>query len=151
MSYEGTNPILKSGGFHHIAIRAFDYDATVNFYKDVLGFAHRHGWGTDARADGGKDSRACMLDCGDGNYLEVFAGRTTGRTETDPEDAILHVAFRSTDIPGCIERVRAAGMKITIEPKRVVPDNSETPYEFHIAFFIGPSGEIVELFDVPEL
>ena len=92
-----------------------------------------------------------MLDCGDGNYLELFAGRTTGRVDNDPEDALIHVAFRSTDLPGVIERVRAAGMKITVEPKRVMPPNSETPYEFHVAFFVGPSGEVVELFDVPEL
>ena len=131
----GTNTILGGGGFHHIALKVKDFDYTVKFYKEVLGFKSTISWG-----DG--DTRAVMLDTGDGGCLEVFAG---GTLENKPEGALIHVALRTTDCRGVLERVRAAGMEITVEPKDVnIPSTPPTPVT--IAFFKGPDGEVIELF-----
>ncbi|MCC5830642.1 MAG: VOC family protein [Phycisphaeraceae bacterium] len=130
-----TNSILADGGFHHVAIRVRDFEATVRFYCDVLGFRERIRWGEAPKL-------ACMLDTGDGNYLEVFSG---GSDEPKPEGAFIHVAFRTRDCRAAIERVREAGMEITMEPKELTIQ-SDPPTPVCIAFFKGPDGEVIELF-----
>lgn len=150
MSKVGTNETLKGGGFHHIALKAYDFDKTLDFYINGLGFVKRHSWGVDGRAQGEADSRAVMLDTGDGNYLEIFAGGTRPGSEV-PEGALLHFAIRTTDVPAATERARIHGATVTIEPKKVVPNNSERPLEFHISFVRGFDGEVIEFFDNPEL
>jgi glyoxylase I family protein len=151
MPNNGTNATLHGGGFHHIAIRAFDFDETLKFYCEGLGLKRTHGWGKDERAEGGKDSRAALLDTGDGNYIEVFAGRAACRPDSDPEDALLHFALRTTNTDEALERARAAGATVTMEPKSVTPSYSERPLEFRIAFVRGPNGEIIEFFHNDEL
>jgi len=37
----GTNEKLGGGGFHHVAVFVPDFDAAMQFYKDVLGFTER--------------------------------------------------------------------------------------------------------------
>lgn len=151
MPNDGNNAALHGGGFHHIAIRAYDFDATLKFYIEGLGFRRAHGWGSDDRATGGKDSRAALLDTGDGNYLEVFANRTGDPSQELPEGGLLHFALRTTDTVAALERARAAGATVTMEPRRVTPANSDTPLEFHIAFVRGLNGEIIEFFHNDEL
>ncbi len=121
-------------GFHHVAIRAFDFEATVKFYTEVLGFKPRIAWG--------KETKAIMLDTGDGNYLEVFSN---GPEQQKPEGSILHMAFRTEDVDGITEKARAAGAEITIEPKDVVLQR-DPPTPVRISFFKGLDGEIIELF-----
>lgn len=131
----GNNHILGGGGFHHVAIKVRDFDNSVRFYTEVLGCKKTISWGEG-------DSRAVMLDTGDGSCFEIFAG---GPTEPKPEGAFLHVALRTKDCDAVIERVRSAGMQITIEPNDVTI-GSIPPTPVRIAFFKGPDGEIVELF-----
>ncbi|GBF74922.1 glyoxalase/bleomycin resistance/dioxygenase family protein [Paenibacillus sp. 598K] len=128
------NSILSGGGFHHIAIRVADFEASIRFYE-ALGFREKIRWGEG-------DSRGILLDSGDGNYMEIFAG---GTREPKPEGALLHVAFRTDDINAAIEVARAAGAEVTVEPKDLIicPD-PRTPVR--IAFFKGPDGELIELF-----
>ena len=145
MPNQGHNTTLHGGGFHHIAIRAYDFEATLKFYIEGLGFKRVYGWGADGRANGEKDSRAAMLDTGDGNYLEVFAGSTRKPDAEVPEGALLHFALRTTDCDAALERARAAGATVTMEPK-TVPINGDTPTDFRIAFVKGLDGEIIEFF-----
>ena len=151
MPNTGHNETLRGGGFHHIAIRAFDFDATLKFYIEGLGFKPTHSWGEDGRANGEKDSRAAMLDVGDGNYLEVFAGREGDPSAAIPEGGLIHFALRTSDTEAALERARSRGATVTMEPKRVIPPNSARPLEFHIAFIKGPNGEVIEFFDNSEL
>lgn len=122
-------------GFHHVAIRAKDFDATVKFYTEVLGFTEALAWGEG-------DGRAIMLDTGDGNCFEIFAG---GTDAPKPEGALLHIALRTDHCDAAIERVKAVGMEVTMEPTDIdIPSTPHTPVR--IAFFKGPDGEIVEFF-----
>ncbi len=103
------NPILGNGGFHHVCMKTRDWDATMRFYKDTLGCTEKVAW----RA---APQRAVMLDVGDGNYIEVFEDLSyTGV----PNGAVNHYALRTTRIDAVAERVRAAGFKITMEPRDV--------------------------------
>ena len=133
----GSNATIGGGGFHHVAIRARDFDASVAFYKDVLGFVERIAWG-----EAGK--RAIMLDTGDGNYLEVF--ERPGQARASQEGAILHFALRTDDPDAVVERVREAGMKVTVEPRDVEIASRPEVTPVRLAFFEGPDGEVVELF-----
>jgi glyoxylase I family protein len=124
-------------GFHHTAIRSANFDASVRFYHEVLGMKTKITWGKD-------HDRAVMLDAGDGNYVEIFA-----RASAFPhvEGTILHFALRTDDCTAMLEKVRAAGCEITMEPKEVTIDSSLGPVLVKIAFFKGPDGEVIELFE----
>jgi len=143
----GTNDAIVGGGFHHIAIRAYDFDASLRFYTEGLGFRRVYGWGQDGRAQGEKDSRAALLDTGDGNYLELFGGGTRPHGSAPPEEVVLHFALRTHDTDAALERARNAGAVVTMEPKSVVPAHAEEPAQtFRIAFVRGLDGELIEFF-----
>lgn len=134
-----TNQLLGGGGFHHVAIRVVDFDAAVKFYTEMLGFKEKIRWGEG-------DGRAIMLDTGDGNYLEIFAGRKASLAPDSAEPPIIHFAIRTNNIDADIARIRAAGMTITIDPKDVQIPSTPGPTPVRLAFFKGPGGEIIELF-----
>jgi glyoxylase I family protein len=142
----GNNETIRGGGFHHIAIRAYDFEATLKFYIEGLGFQRVYGWGADGRANGAKDSRAALLDVGDGNYLEVFAGRVGTPGEEIPEGGLLHFALRTADTAAALARAVAAGATVTMETK-TVPIAGDHPEDFRIAFVKGLNGEIIEFFE----
>jgi glyoxylase I family protein len=123
-------------GFHHVALRASDFEATLRFYQDGLGFVRAYGWGEG-------DGRAAMLDTGDGNYLEVFAGGKSG-TEP-PEGALLHFALRTADVDGAYARALAAGARSQVEPKDVTIAG-DPPVLVRLAFVQGLDGEVIEFF-----
>jgi glyoxylase I family protein len=133
---QGSNAKIGGGGFHHVAIRAHDFDASVRFYTQALGFVEKVRWG-----DGPK--RAIMLDAGDSNYLEIFAN---GTAEPKPEGAILHFALRTTDCDAALARARAAGAQVTMEPKDIDLASTPGPTAIRIAFCKGPDGELIEFF-----
>jgi glyoxylase I family protein len=134
-----SNKALGGGGFHHVAIRASDFDATVRFYTQALGFVEKIRWGEG-------DKRAIMLDTGDGNYLEIFAGRKQSLPTDSCEPPILHIAFRTSNTDEAIARARAAGAHVTIEPKDVTIQSTPQPTPVRLAFCKGPDGEIIEFF-----
>jgi glyoxylase I family protein len=133
---QGTNQTLGGGGFHHVAIRVPDFDAGLRFYCDVLGFQEKVQWGEG-------DKRVALLDAGGGDYVELFGG---GAADADVGKVFLHLALRTTDPDGIIERVRAKGMAVTVEPKDVTLQSRPFPLPVRIAFFKGPGGEVIELF-----
>lgn len=124
-------------GIHHIAIKAkgeVAYARLVAFYHDILGLPFVREWTT---ADGG---HASMYDTGAG-MLELFSNAPDERDA----GALRHLAFAVADTDACIEAVRAAGYKVTMEPTDLVLP-SEPPCPARIAFCIGPVGEEVEFF-----
>lgn len=135
----GTNSTIGGGGFHHVAINARDFDKSVAFYKDVMGFATKIAWDHEG-------NRAIMLDVGDGNYLEIFEAK--GAPPADGAQQILHFAIRTTDPDAALERARAAGCEVTMEPTDIdiAATKGPNPVPVRICFFKGPDGELIELF-----
>ena len=125
-------------GFHHIALRVRDFEATLRFYQDGFGFVRRFGWGEG-------DSRAAMLDTGDGNYLEVFAGSKRPAGEDAPAGALLHLALRTPDVDAAYARALAAGAKPQTPPQDV-EIAGDYPLPVRLAFVVGLDGEIIEFF-----
>ena len=124
-------------GFHHTAIRSNQFEESVRFYTEGLGLQTKITWGE-------APSRAVMLDVGDSNYVEIFE-----RAEAAPnvEAAILHFALRTDDCAGMLERARAAGAEVTMECKELAIESNQGPIPVKIAFFKGPDGEVIELFE----
>jgi len=136
--YPSSNSVLPGCGFHHVAIRAWDFDKSLAFYTEVFGFRPKIGWGH-------KPERAVMLDTGDGNYLEIFEGKTVEGQK--PEGAIIHFALRVENCDAALERARTAGATVTMEPKTVeIPSYPTGPTPVRIAFVRGPDGEHIEFF-----
>lgn len=132
------NSILGGGGFHHLCLTTRDWDRTMSFYQEILGFTVKIAW----RA---APQRAVMLDAGDGNYLEVFENLELAAA---PNGVLSHFALRTTRLDEVTERVRAFGAKITMEPKDVVlaTTNGAGGVPVRISFCLGPSGEVIEFF-----
>lgn len=125
-------------GFHHVCIKTRDWDRTLAFYVNTLGFTEKITW----RA---APNRAVMLNTGDGNYLEVFEDLAY---EPAANGAVIHFALRTTRLDEVAALVRATGAKITMEPKDVTiaTTNAHAPVPIRIFFCEGPSGEIIEFF-----
>ena len=123
-------------GFHHTAIRSTQFDASLRFYTGVLGMKEKISWGE-------APNRAVMIDAGDGNYLEIFE-----RSEAVPtiEATILHFALRTDDCAAMLGKAREAGAEVTMETKDLTIDSNIGPVPVRIAFFKGPDGEVIELF-----
>lgn len=132
------NPLLGDTGFHHVCIKTRDWERTMAFYKDTLGCVEKVAW----RA---APVRAVMLDIGSGDYIEVFEDLAY---EAAPNGAIPHFALRTTRLDEVAARVRAAGAKITMEPKDATIPNTTAvgPVPIRIFFCEGPNGEVIEFF-----
>ncbi len=141
------NPRPKVSGFHHAAIRARDFEASLAFYRDVLGMVPGLSWTM------GNGKRAVMLDAGKGDYLEIFERPEAPATPTEPEPPLLHLALRTAALDALLEAVRSAGMAVTMEATNVDIANTNAAcglpgvVPVRIAFFRGPDGELVELFE----
>jgi glyoxylase I family protein len=130
------NAILGGGGLHHVCLKTKDWDATMRFYVDTLGCTPKVAWRS-------APARAVMLDAGDGNYIEVFEDLAY---QGAPLGVINHFALRTSRLDAVAERVRAAGYKITVEPRDVTIPNTTSvgPVPVRIFFCDGPNGESVE-------
>jgi len=133
----GSNAAIGGGGFHHVAIRAADFDATLKFYGDALGMRPTLAWGK-------RGERAVMLDTGDGSCLEIF--ERPGQRPAADDVALVHFALRTSDCGAAVERVRQAGYKVTMEPTDIDIPTSPNPTPVRIAFCKGPDDILVEFF-----
>ena len=122
-------------GVHHISMKTDNWEESLHFYCDVLGFT-----------PGGKtagSTRMQLLNAG-GNVAfeltEMSEKRIPNADESVPHFA--HIALRVTDTAALIEKVRRAGYEITLDTKTIHSG------DFHaiIGFFKGPQGELIEVF-----
>ena len=122
-------------GFHHVALKASDFDKSVAFYKS-LGLEERVRWGEG-------DSRAVMLDMGDGSRMEIFAG---GEDVERADDRFLHLAFRTDDVDYAFKTAIEAGAISKREPYEACPPTAVPSLKMRVAFVYGPDGELLEFF-----
>lgn len=120
-------------GVHHIALKptAEQYKETVAFYTELLGMEVKKSWGDPERP-------CLMVSCGDNSCLEILGADTPA-----PKGGALdHLAFACNQVDEVVERVRAAGYEIAVEPK----DMELAGAPIRIAFCWGPMGEYLEFF-----
>lgn len=141
MRSKHTNEILKGCGFHHVAVRTPDWDGSLKFWVEGLGFFKAVEWGEAPK-------RAALLDVGDGNYLELF--ERDALENTDAEAPILHFCFRVDDCDAAVARAKSIGARVTMEPADPEVFSSRG-LKVRIAFIQGPGGEVCEFFQTPDL
>ena len=132
------NQVMAGLGSHHIALQTQDFHAAIAFYSEVMGMEKVAEFSADGR-------RIVLLDIGDGSHLELFEPLPDTSASADAsDDRFFHFALATSDIAAALERARAAGMEITTE----LTDAQLGPLDVTIAFFKGPGGEVIELFQV---
>jgi catechol 2,3-dioxygenase-like lactoylglutathione lyase family enzyme len=140
-------------GFPHVAIRAIDFDETIRFYTEGLGFTVHYRFSVPDRID-----RAAFLDAGDGRFIEVFGpasivqseGRRRQPNEDRTEGALLHFCLRVADTEAAYARALAAGATSRVTPVERQLGDAPT-VEVKIAFVTGPNGEVIELMQSDQL
>ena len=146
-------PSSAAPAFHHVAIRATDFDRTVKFYVEGLGFKVHYEFAIPGRID-----RAAFLDAGDGRYVEVFGsgsmvqaeGRRRLPGEERTEGALLHFCLRVANTEAAYARALAAGAESRLEP-RISTSRLDPLVQVCIAFVTGPDGEVIEFLQSEQL
>lgn len=130
------NEIIKGMGFHHVALKAVDFDASLKFFTEGLGMKFYTSWGEG-------DGKIAMLDLGDGGILELFAGGREGDNTN-----YIHFAMKVDDVDAAYETALAAGAKPKQAPKVVPLNSAPVKLTLNCAFVYGPSGEELEFFRI---
>jgi glyoxylase I family protein len=118
-------------------MRVTEFDKVVKFYNEIgLKTAYTMGEG---------EGRGVLLDTGEGNYIEIFAGGTRAPGEDPPEGAVIHFALRVPNTDEAYNKALAAGAISEKEPIDVTLQGNP-PVPVRIAFCKGFNGEIIEFF-----
>lgn len=135
---EADQPLFR--GIHHVALRVRDFERSLTFYRDTLGLRLRTIWGE-------APARAAMLDTGGGGILELF--EQPDRELSRSEGALLHFALHVASLDKAIAAARAAGLDVVEEPRsmNLAAPAGRAPHPMRVAYFRGPDGELVELFE----
>ena len=131
------NDIIKGMGFHHIGLKAADFEKSQKFYQ-ALGLREIVRWG-----EGEKE--IIMYDLGDGGRIELFAN---GGDEFAEQGKWVHFAVCVEDVEHAYNVALAAGATPHIAPKVVPLDSKPNPMSINVAFVKGPDGEEVEFFKI---
>ncbi len=132
------NEVIKGMGFHHIALKAVNFEESIKFYTEGLGMKLYTMWGEG-------DGKIAMLDLGDGGILELFAGGTDAE-RANPQ--YIHFALKVDDVDAAYETALKAGAKPKSLPKVVPLDSAPVKITLNCGFVYGPSGEELELFRI---
>lgn len=141
-------------GIHHVAIRAKDFDKTVQFYTQGLGFTVSHSWALPAF----NIKQACMLKSGDGHsYIEVFDYSANAPTQGEKADddseiktgALLHFALNVVDAKLAFEQAIEAGGTECVVP--MVLQLGNPPVEVKNSLVYSPNGEVIEFLEPNKL
>ena len=132
------NEKIKGMGFHHVAVKAKDFEESMKFYIEGLGMKFMTQWGEG-------DGRIAMLDMGNGDIVELFAGGSDRET-VDPK--YIHFAMNVDDVDAAYETALAAGAKPKSAPVVVPLDSSPVKLTLNCAFVYGPAGEELEFFKI---
>lgn len=128
-------------GFHHIALNTSDFDKSMKFYTECLGFREYRRWKT---ADGKKT--IALVDCGNGNKMEIFSSAAERTTYDEEAGNVIHFAFKVDNAKYWYDKAIAFGCASHMEPAdKVLP--ADPPIECVLAFVKGPDGELIEFFE----
>ena len=133
LNIETKNNATQILGMHHVSMKCADkvlFEKAVAFYKEILGFCEERRW-----------AEGVMLKEGNAR-LEIFCNGEGIREQ----GAIRHFALETKNVDELAAKVKAAGYEVFIEPKNITIE-SEPQFHARMAFFYGPLGEQVELFN----
>jgi lactoylglutathione lyase len=119
-------------GIGHIALKVYDFDKSLAFYRDQLGFAEM------LRID--KDDGSLWLvylRVTDEQFIEIFPGAENPRAPGWDGNAITHVCLTVDDLDAVVDRVEAVGITLLIDKKTAADGNRQ-------AWIEDPDGNRIE-------
>ncbi len=120
----------------HVAIKVSDLDRTLDFYVNKLEMPEMFRL---TRDDG--TPWLLYLRLTDDQYIEVFPGAETDRAPDTGANGLNHMCWTVDDINATVARIRAKGIPLTSEIKRVGDNNRQ-------AWFEDPDGNRIELMEM---
>ena len=157
----GRNAVLGGGGIHHTTVRTNDWERSLQFYEQVLGFRVLAAW---EERDGSMDERLAgigahsqrwaYLDSGDGSCIEIFEDRSftpPAPDATDPTKSpggpLVHFGLRTTRIDEVCKRAHALGVRVLEDPVDYTlhTTTGQGAIVMRLFFVQGPNGEWIEL------
>lgn len=120
-------------GINHIAINTLNYEKTIQFYRDILGFEELN---TVIRSE----FRATYLKIPGGGRMEIFdnLGKTVCKKINDLDNGIKHIAFTVKDVKKHEDILVNKGVKILLNTTEL-PD-----FKARVILFYDPNGSVVE-------
>lgn len=137
-------------GLHHIAIRAENFEQTVRFYTEVMGYTIGHTWSLPEF----KLKQAAMLKSPDGlSYLEIYdnqadipaQGRKKLAKEEFVQTALLHICLTVKDSKKAYEIAIAGGATACLEPMVLHLGNPAITVRNSLVY--SPNGEVLEFME----
>ena len=140
--------LVEGLGFMHVGIQVGDMEASLRFYRDLLGLGvvvdvTSGGWLADVRS-GNRDAevRICVLR-GAGQTIELLEwippvphGRVASAAA-----GVAHLAFRVGDVSAAHRELLAEGVDFLFPPREVITGEPMT-------FAVDPDGVLIELIQV---
>ncbi len=137
-------------GLAHVAIQAKDYQATLTFYTQVLGFKVGHHWSLpsfqikEAAMLISPDQRTC-IEIFDNEAVIPAQGKKALLEEDIAHGALLHFAFYVDNVEEVYQKALAHGAKAFIEPDEL--SLGEPPLVVRNALVHSPNGEVIEFIE----
>lgn len=146
---------------HHVSLFVSDLEASARFYTSGLGLTLREEFddiiGRRASGDFPFMVASIFLEAGDGRYIELHpAGE---EAMSPPGFPLNHLALAVADVDAAYARALVAGASPADIP---VPEEQwdgapldvvmygKNPEPMRMAFLLGPSGELIELYQAAE-
>ncbi|MGG4216751.1 VOC family protein [Paenibacillus jamilae] len=137
-------------GLAHVAIQARDYQATIAFYTEVLGFKSGHHWSLpsfriqEASMLISPDQRTC-LEIFDNEAVIPAQGKKAASEQDIAHGALLHLAFYVDNVDEIYQKALAHGAKTFVEPNQLTL--GEPPLVVTNALVHSPNGEVIEFIE----
>ncbi|MFE5322198.1 VOC family protein [Paenibacillus sp. NPDC056579] len=137
-------------GLSHVAIQAKDYQATIAFYTEALGFKVGHHWSlpsfriTEAAMLISPDRRTC-IEIFDSEAVIPAQGRKASSEQEIAHGALLHLAFYVDNVEEMYQHAIANGAEAYIEPGCL--SLGEPQLTVKNAVVHSPNGEVIEFIE----
>lgn len=137
-------------GLAHVAIQARDYQATIAFYTEVLGFKRGHHWSLpsfriqEASMLISPDQRTC-LEIFDNDAVIPAQGKKAASEQEIAHGALLHLAFYVDNVDEIYQKALAHGARTFVEPNQLTL--GEPPLVVTNALVHSPNGEVIEFIE----
>lgn len=133
-------------GLNHIGLFTDNRDASVKFYKDMLGFEEVF------TVDNENDSGLLITVVKKGNcVLEILEPTKADQSIVSSASASMnHIAVACKDLKTLVQDLIAKGIKFETEETMYVAGFGRPDTDIEIIFTRGPAGERIELYETFE-
>ena len=135
-----SNKIISGCTFHHIALQTSDFEKSLKFYTEGLGFEVYKTF----VASSGKN--VALIDIGEGSYFELFSDGEAKDDKRDYAGRYFHLALKVDDAVAAYERALEYGGEEMGKYPREMELPTTPPMPVVIGFIKGPDGEELEFF-----